>query len=201
MKKYILVLLMIVSPLLGQEQDQKKLTTPYISLFTTIYGASDFKGFSTPIFGVGLEFMVGKKIYYYGKLQFNYRFNNAPTAPEIFMSPMAIQIQVLGIGFYLFDFRTSTNNKAWSMVMNISGGMGINLGHDGFKDWNEANNLDIFSQTAEGLGMMVYAPVEISLYARYHFSIISAVQFGLNIGGQLGGYNKFLYGFTVGFTF
>jgi len=202
MRRRIIILLMIVSPLIAQEnQESKKIWSPKVSIFSTIYGISDFKGSNLPLMSVGLEWMVGKKVYYYGKVQFNYRFGDFLSTPERFIDQKALQFQLLGIGFYLLDTRKQDLSTGWSMVMNFSFGMGVNFGsQDGYDIWADTH-LKSWENITHMMGMLFYFPIDLSLYTRYHINTASAVQFGINIAGYLGGYNQLLYGFSLGFSF
>ncbi len=198
----IIILLMIVSPLMGQEnQKSKKIWSPKVSIFSTIYGISDFKGSNLPPMSVGFDWMVGKKVYYYGKLQFDYRFGDFILSHDQFLSSETMQVQPFGVGSYLLDTRKQDLSTGWSMVMNFSFGMGVYFGiQDGYDEWADIHlkNMDKFFQI---IGRLFYFPLDVSLYARYHINKASAVQFGINIAGNFGAYNQLLYGFTLGFAF
>lgn len=200
MKIIIKLLVLIIIPTIANAQNKKN-WSPKVSIFSTIYGISDFKGSNLPLISVGLDWMAGKKVYYYGKLQYNYRIGNHTSAPEQFISPMSLQIKPIGVGFYLLDTRKKDLSTGWSMVMNIAFGLGVNFGvQDGYVIWADMH-LKSWENMMQIIGMLFYVPIELSLYTRYHINTASAVQLGVNISGHFGAYNRLLYGFTFGFVF
>ncbi|MGL4561862.1 MAG: hypothetical protein ACRCV0_06220 [Brevinema sp.] len=204
MKKYLLALLIFVSPLMAQETtNNKKTYSPHISIFSTIYGITDFKGSNLPMLAVGLDWSVGKKIYYYGKFQVGYRFGDFKNAPESFLSPISVQFNPLGIGGYLFDNRDVNSSKGWSIIMNFSLGIASYYGFQGgFYQWATEQGWGELKKAFYAMGAFIFVTPEISLYMRYHINKFSAVQLGFNISSHIGEPNQsLLYGFTFGFTF
>ncbi|MGL4367202.1 MAG: hypothetical protein ACRCTQ_02815 [Brevinemataceae bacterium] len=73
----ITIFILVILPTTIVIAKDQILWSPKVSIFSTIYRVSDFKGSNLPLMSVGLDWMVGKKVYYYyGKVQFNYRFRD-----------------------------------------------------------------------------------------------------------------------------
>ena len=143
MKKYILVLLMIVSPLIGQEKSEaeikneiKQLSSDlkvlqkekvkfdlkkqhWFSIFTRMDGVA-FHEFSSvlPVSTSGIELFLGSKVYFYGRLDFYFELGHNNK-----VSYQGGIGGVFGIGGYLLNDRDIKTGKGWSVMLN--GGISV----------------------------------------------------------------------------
>ena len=187
MKKYILVLLMIVSPLMAQETDKKDL---YIEtgIFTRIEGVmSDFHiKDPTPVSLTALEFSVGKKhIYFYSQLRFSTTLPNwqdtYPSDSTVMVEDIAIYYGrrigfLVGIGGRIYDSNPTSDSKKFTMHMNFAVGGDFALDRYITRDesgWG--------SPYADALILQPYYTIELNWMTKYYVNKNFGIQFGFNL--------------------
>ena len=166
MKKYLVLLLMIVSPLMGQEKSNIKNPVMAISVQLGGVGVLASSLFTT---GVSLELMAAKKK---SKAYFYMKFDTAftPTHKSLY----GVNLHgLIGAGGYVFDNRSQETGTGSSIVLN--GGLQFG-GAIPFAN----NSRDDLIYSLSFLG------AEINTRYRYHFSPHVAIQFGLDLGGSIG---------------
>jgi len=167
MKKYILVLLMIVNPLMGQEKIEKR----SIEYKRPVFGLNLNLGISyiMPQY-IGLnveitpEFYIGKenKVYFYLQLPLQFQgFYTYNKIPSFFGFGL-----LLGMGGYILE---ADNSNRWSLIMNGAVG-GIFL----FRNIQLGQGYNGTSTELSGEGIVMY----LDFLARYHLDDNYAIQFG-----------------------
>ena len=166
MKKYLVLLLMIVSPLMGQEKSNIKNPVMAISVQLGGVGVLASSLFTT---GVSLELMAAKKK---SKAYFYMKFDTAftPTHKSLY----GVNLHgLIGAGGYVFDNRSKETGIGSSVVLNG----GLQFG-GAIPFANDSSDTLIYSLSFLG--------AEINTRYRYHFTPNIAIQFGLDLGGSLG---------------
>ena len=167
MKIYILVLLMIVSPLMAQEKADKR----SIDYKRPVFGLNFELGYSIIptaysglVTGIVPEFYIGKnnKVYFY--LQLPLQFQGLYTYNQV--SNLFGLGMLLGVGGYILE---ADNSNRWSLIMNgaiggkfLFGPAGVGQGYNGT------------STILSGEGIVLY----LDFLARYHITSLYSVQFG-----------------------
>lgn len=190
MKKHCLLLGLMPIAIFAQEKNIEKfnVTKPTVSLFLMVGGITDVKNFHVPVMSIGSEIMLGKKVYFYAKPQLNVLLTCSEQDSFRYRLPLSVQVTG-GLGFYLFDKRIKQDGKGWSMVMNISAGIGFyfsSYGHFNLYKQDHATGskfLDAF-QSLGFLGKQLYIPFEVSLITRYSKNGKQYLQFGVHIGAD-----------------
>ena len=169
MKKYILVLLMLVSPLMAQETAQDDIKNPVVAISIQLGGVGVLA--TSPLFttGVSLELMAAKKK---SKAYFYMKFDTAftPTHKSLY----GVNLHgLIGAGGYVFDNRSQKTGVGSSIVLNG----GLQFG-GAIPFANDSSDTLIYSLSFLG--------AEINTRYRYHFTPNIAIQLGLDLGGSLG---------------
>ncbi len=170
MKKYILlVLLMVASPLMGQEKEKSNIKNPAIAISIQLGGVGLLA--TSPLFttGVSLELMIAKKK---SKAYFYMKFDTAFTPTQNSLYGVNLH-GLIGAGGYVFDNRSQETGTGSSVVLN--GGLQFG-GAIPFP--NDSSDTLIYSVSFLG--------AEINTRYRYHFSPHIAIQLGLDLGGSIG---------------
>ena len=191
MKKYLALLFIIASPLMGQEtekQDNKKDLYIETGIFTRIEGVQS--GFDikdpTPVSLTALEFSVGKKhIYFYSQLRFS---TTLPNWQDTYPSDSTVMVEdievyygrrigfLVGIGGTIYDSNPTSDSKKFTMHMNFAVGGDFALDRYITRDesgWG--------SPYADALILQPYYTIELNWMTKYYVNKNFGIQFGFNL--------------------
>ena len=174
MKKYLVLLLMIVSPLMGQEKADKRSVDYKRPVFGLNFGIGGgfYSSFNLYLHdlpnndlylstSIVPEFYLGEnhKVYFYMQLPlYGYLFPNTSILNQLGFGVL------IGIGGYI---KEADKYDPWSVVMNGAFGPAMSYGYRHYH-----------SLTSESVA--IYTSAYLSLDARYHINNSYAIQFGIN---------------------
>ena len=189
MRKLLLLMLIITSPLMAQSKIERKQLPSnvtiqqekeiefdwrkqhWFSIFTKIEGFYFPKFKSTiPLSTTGIEFFLGKGVYFYGRIDFHFELGyNSNLSYENGMGFM------MGMGGYVLNNRIPETGIGWSLMLNIGATFKISL-----EDYSSPIGQQSYSHYAD-TGM------EINLKGIYNFH----KNMGITIGPHIAYYFSF----------
>ena len=201
MKKLLVLLFIIVSPLMGLEtekQDNKKDLYIETGIFTRIEGMNNIEasisGGITSVSLTALEFSVGKeKIYFYSQV----RFSIGISYGEYMFSGIVYDQRLgflVGIGGRVYDSNPTSDSKKFTMHMNFGVG----------GDFALNNSMKYYTHTYI---TQPYYTIELNWMTKYYVNKNFGIQWGLDlaISGTdltISYYEANIrYGFSFGFVF
>lgn len=156
-------------------------TPPYFGVFTRVEGQSSFgNNYNTMLSTTGIEVFLGRKLYFYGQLYFQYDLmrDNYYVDEIMVTSPYAFG-NLIGMGGYLFDKRSSLGT-GWSMVMN--GGVGMRI-YDASDNQPDPDPMfPVLGGFTRAMSLWASFIFEINTSVRYHVSQNFGLQFGAVVG-------------------
>ena len=175
MKKYVLVLLILVSPLMAQEKSEQRsidYKRPVFGLNFNIGYSYNLLSYSGLNVGISPEFYLGAKhkVYFYLQLPLGYQYySHKSDEGALFIQPAPSIFYfgaLIGLGGYILE---ADRNNPLSIVMNGAFG-----GHLLFGPTEAGQGYNGTSTALGGAGVIAY----LDLLFRYHINEIYAVQFG-----------------------
>ena len=190
MKKKILVLLMLVSPLMGQEKEKSKIVRPVFSVFTTgsfIVDSGDLGTVVSPLISGGIELYLGiPKIYFYTSLLYTHSL----VTQDIYNYGSALNIK-FGFGGHVYSNHTPSKDKWWTLALNGGGLFTVTF--------QQALYASIFDNPQKHR-MLWHFGAFVNLRAFYHFHKDVALMLGYDLTWYAV-HSSFENGFTIGLAF
>ena len=194
MKKYILVLLMLVSPLMGQEKEKSKIVRPVFSVFTTgsfIVDSGDLGTVVSPLISGGIELYLGiPKIYFYTSLLYTHSL----VTQDIYNYGSALNIK-FGFGGHVYSNHTPSKDKWWTLALN---GGGLFTATVRQQDLEGSIFDDTFNPQRHRF--LYFFGAFVNLRAFYHFHEDVALMLGYDLTWYAV-HSSFENGFTIGLAF
>ena len=194
MKKYILVLLMIVSPLMAQEKEKEKskIVRPVFSVFTTgsfIVDSGDLGTVVSPLISGGIELYLGiPKIYFYTSLLYTHSL----VTQDIYNYGSALNFK-FGFGGHVYSNHTPSKDKWWTLALNGGGLFTATV--------RQPQPINIFSDEPHmGHRFFFHFGAFVNLRAFYHFHEDVALMLGYDLTWYAV-HSSFENGFTIGLAF